>query len=103
MGSTRRRFTPEFKDEAVKLVINTGRPVATVARELGLHEQSLGRWVSAFKARQADGHALSETDQAELVRLRKENAELKLDRAFLKKASLFFAQEVSDTNAKRSN
>ena len=104
MGSTRRRFTPEFKDEAVKLVINTGRPVATVARELGLNEQSLGRWVNAFKARQAGvGTALSEADQAELVRLRKENAELKLDRAFLKKASLFFAQEVSDTNAKRSN
>ncbi len=104
MGSTRRRFTPEFKDEAVKLVINTGRPVAVVARELGLQEQSLGRWVNAFKARQTGvGAALSEADQAELVRLRKENAELKLDRAFLKKASLFFAQEVSDTNAKRSN
>jgi transposase len=85
MGSTRRRFTPEYKDEAVKLVINTGRPVAVVARELGLHEQSLGRWVNAFKARQAGvGGGLSEADQAELVRLRKENAELKLDRAFLK-------------------
>ena len=104
MGSRRRRFTPEYKDEAVKLVINTGRPVAVVARELGLQEQSLGRWVNAFKARQTGaGVALSEADQAELVRLRKENAELKLDRAFLKKASLFFAQEVSDTNAKRSN
>ena len=43
MGSTRRGFTPEFKDEAVKLVINTGRPVATVAREFGINEQTLGR------------------------------------------------------------
>lgn len=104
MGSTRRRFTPEFKDEAVKLVINTGRPVAVVARELGLQEQSLGRWVNAFKARQAGGvEALSEAERAELLRLRKENADLKLDRAFLKKASLFFAQEVSDTNVRRSN
>jgi transposase len=104
MGSTRRRFTPEFKDEAVKLVINTGRPVAVVARELGLQEQSLGRWVKAFKIRQSGGdRVLTETEHAELVRLRKDNAELMLDRAFLKKASLFFAQEATDTNAKRSH
>jgi transposase len=104
MGSTYQRFTPEFKDEAVKLVINTGRPVAVVARELGLQEQTLGRWVMLFKARQDAGdQVLSETEHAELVRLRKANAELMLDRAFLKKASLFFAQEATDTNAKRSH
>ena len=104
MGSAYRRFTPEFKDEAVKLVINTARPVAVVARELGLQEQTLGRWVKAFKARQNAGErVLTETEHAELVRLRKDNAELMLDRAFLKKASLFFAQEATDTNAKRSS
>jgi len=48
MGRTRRGFTPEYKDEAVKLVINTGRPVATVARELGINEATLGRWVHDF-------------------------------------------------------
>jgi transposase len=57
MGRTRRGFTPEYKDEAVKLVINTGRTVATVARELGLKEQTLGRWVHDFKARAAGGGA----------------------------------------------
>jgi len=104
MGSTYRRFTPEFKDEAVKLVINTARPVSVVARELGLQEQTLGRWVKLFKVRQADGErALTETEHAELVRLRRDNADLMLDRAFLKKASLFFAQEATDTNAKRSH
>jgi transposase-like protein len=50
MGSTRRGFTPEYKDEAVKLVINTGRAVATVARELGVKEQTLGRWVHELNA-----------------------------------------------------
>ena len=61
MGSKRREFTPEYKDEAVKLVINTGRPIARVARELGVTEQSLGRWVNAYRARQADGEgALNE-------------------------------------------
>ena len=104
MGSTYRRFTPEFKDEAVKLVINTARPVAVLARELGLQEQTLGRWVKLFKARHDAGdRALTETERAELVRLRKDNAELMLDRAFLKKASLLFAQEATATNAKRSH
>ncbi len=103
MGRQRREFSPEYKDEAVKLVINTGRPVAVVARELGVKEQTLGRWVNLFKARHDAEHgALSETERAELARLRKEVSELKMDRAFLKKASLFFAQEASDTNEKRS-
>ena len=91
MGNSRRGFTPEYKDEAVKPVINTGRPVATVARELGITEQSLGRWVNAYRARQAgDEGALNEADRAELLRLRKENSELKMDRAFSKKASKVF-------------
>lgn len=104
MGRQRREFSPEYKDEAVRLVINTGRAVATVARELGINEATLGRWVHSFKGRQGAGDgALSETERAELARLRKENSELKMDRAFLKKASLFFAQEASDTSEKRSH
>ena len=107
MGRTRRGFAPEYKDEVVKLVINTGRTVATVARELGLKEQTLGQWVHDFRARASAGETrqggLSETERAELLRLRRENSDLKLDRAFLKKASLFFAQEASDTNGKRSS
>lgn len=104
MGRQRREFSPEYKDEVVKLVINTGRAVAVVARELGVKEQTLGRWVNLYKSRQEAGDgALSETERAELARLRTENSELKMDRAFLKKASLFFAQEASDTNEKRSH
>ena len=104
MGRQRREFSPEYKDEAVGLVINTGRTVAVVARELGINEATLGRWVNLQKDRQgADDTPLSESEQVELARLRKEVAELKLDRAFLKKASLFFAQEASDTNEKRSH
>ncbi|MET4062185.1 transposase [Arthrobacter sp. UYP6] len=87
----------------MKLVLTTGRAVATVARELGLNEATLGRWVNSFKARNDTGEtAVTESERAELLRLRKENADLKLDRAFLKKASLFFAQEASDTNSRRS-
>ena len=89
MGRQRREFSPEYKDEAVKLVINTGRTVAVVARELGIQESTLGRWVNLQKERQDGGEApLTETERAELARLRKENSELKLDRAFLKKVPM---------------
>ena len=104
MARARREFTPEYKDEAVKLVLTTGRAIATVARELGINEATLGRWVTAFKARNDTGQVeVTESERAELLRLRKEVADLKLDRAFLKKASIFFAQEASDTNGKRSS
>ncbi len=75
-----------------------------MAHELGVKEQTLGRCVNLYKSRQDAGDgAVSETERVELTRLRKENSELKLDRAFLKKASLFFAQEASDTSEKRSH
>ncbi|MFT2816902.1 transposase [Leifsonia sp. A12D58] len=67
-------------------MINAGRPVATLARDLGIVEQTLGNWVTAYRDRHDAGTgALGESVRAELARLRKENAELKLDRAFLKK------------------
>ena len=92
MARSRREFTPEYKDEAVKLVVTTGRAVATVARELGINEATLGRWVTAFKARNETGQTeVTESERVELLRLRKEVVDLKLDRAFLKKASIFFA------------
>src|SRR5699024_12253981 len=96
MGKQRREFSPEYKDEAVKLVVNTGRPVATVARDVGINEQTLGRWVNLFKSRQEDaGGPLLETERAELARLRKENAYLNMDRADFKNAAHIFAQEES--------
>ena len=98
MGSKRREFTPEYKGEAVKLVINTGRPVAIVARELGIVEQTLRNWVNAYRARHEAGDgALTEEERAELVRLRKENSELKMDRAFLKKPPSSSREEAWDT------
>ena len=102
MARSRRDFTAEYKDEAVKLVLTTGRAVATVARELGINEATLGCWVSAFKGRNETGQTeVTESERAE--RLRKENADMKMDRAFLKKASIFFAQEASDTSVLHSN
>ncbi|WP_372500350.1 transposase [Sphaerisporangium perillae] len=53
MSRNRRNFSPEFKQEAVKLVIETSRPVAQVAKELGVHEATLGNWVNAYRREHA--------------------------------------------------
>ena len=94
MSSKRRRFTPEFRVEAVRLVTDTGRPVALVAAEIGVGPQLLGRWVQQCKpASAAADRALDIDERAELERLRAENADLRLDRSFLKKAAVLFASD----------
>ena len=94
MSDKRRKFTPEFRAEAVKLVIETGRPVAQVAAEIGVGAQLLGRWVKLSQPAGSEAdQALDISERAELERLRKENAELRLDRSFLKKAAVFFASD----------
>jgi transposase len=80
MAETRRKFDRDFKEGAVRLVRETGRPVAEVARDLGINEGTLGNWVNADRRRRGDGNgALSEDERAELARLRKENAELAME------------------------
>ena len=90
----RRSYTPAYRREAAGLVIGTGRPVAVVAREIGVGEQLLGRWVAVERSR-TDGPpgALDADERAELTRLRVENSELRMDREFLKKAAAFFVAE----------
>lgn len=97
MAGKRRKYTPEYRGHAVRLVTETGRPIAHVAAEIGVGAQLLGRWVArAAKVGSGDNPAVLDTDErAELFRLRKENAELRLDREFLKKAATFFATESS--------
>lgn len=90
------RYAPEFREQAVHNVIDTSRPIAQVAKELGLVEQTLGSWVRKYREQHAgelDRQELAEPERAELKRLRKENRELKLEQEFLKKAAAFFAKE----------
>jgi len=91
----RKSYAPACRREAAQLVINTGRPVAVVAREIGVGEQLLGRWVAVERSRMDDppGGALDVDERAELARLRIEVSELRMDRAFLKKAAAFFVTE----------
>jgi transposase len=95
VAGKRRKYTPEYREHAVRLVTETGRPIAHVAAEIGVGAQLLGRWVAkAAQGSPGDNSAVLDADErAELLRLRKENAELRLDREFLKKAATFFATE----------
>ena len=78
-GETRRKFDRDFREGAVRLVRETGKPVAQVARDPGVNEGTLGNWISADRRRREGGDGqLSEDERAELVRLRKENAELQM-------------------------
>ncbi len=93
---TRRRFTSEYKVEAVRLVSQCGVSVAQAARDLGVHPNSLRKWVRDYRAdpRQAfPGEGQQKRDDAEVTRLRREVAKLRMERDILKKATAFFATE----------
>lgn len=91
----RRKFTEEFKSESVRLVREGGKSVHQVARELDLTPSALRRWVeqAAIEGGQGPPGALSRAEREELVRLRRENRQLQMEREILKKAAAFFAKE----------
>ena len=93
---TRRQFSREFKLEAVRLVKERGVSVAQAARDLDVHENVLRKWVRDWAAdpQQAfPGQGVMKPEQAEIDRLRKEVAKLKMERDILKKAAAYFAKE----------
>ena len=92
--ATRRHFTPEYKDQAVSLVLDSNRSVAEVAHSVGIHEATLGRWVKKVKdSGRVPDRDLSGSEREELERLRKENATLRMERDFAKKVATWFAKE----------
>jgi transposase len=93
MGSTRRSFTEEYKAQAVAFVINDHRPVAEVARNIGVHEMTLGKWVKKAKdSGESADKPLDSSERAELERLRAENTELQMQVEFAKKVATWFAK-----------
>jgi transposase len=90
----RRSYTDEFKAGAVRLVLDQGKTVSHVARDLDLTVSALRTWVEHARADRTNGRTgLTTEERAELARLRKENRELRLEREILKKAAAFFAKE----------
>ena len=92
---TRRSYTEAFKAEAVRLVRESGHPVVQVGRDLGIADHLLYRWRAEQQQMEGDGHTRqsARAEQVELARLRRENAVLKQERDFLKRAAAFFAKE----------
>lgn len=90
----RRRFSPQFKAEAVQMVISTGKPIAVVARDLGIGETTLGNWVHAWREEHPEpDQPLSPVERARVRELEEENRRLRMENEFLKKAAAFFARE----------
>lgn len=96
MKRERRKFTSEFKDEAVRLALSGEKGIAETARDLGLGGSTLQSWITAYRKRNGEG-APAEVNhfqmQEELRQLREENRRLKMERDILKKATAFFANE----------
>ena len=91
----RRAFTDEFKAGAVRLVLEEGKTVSAVARDLDLTASALRTWVERARADKAKGKSgvLTTAERDELTRLRREVRQLKMDREILKKAAAFFAKQ----------
>jgi transposase len=103
MGSTRRSFTPEYKEQSVAFVVDGGRPVAEVARNIGVHEMTPGKWVKVAREAAESGKnpdaPLGESERAELVRLRAGSGDdksviagLRMQAAFAGRVATWFAK-----------
>jgi transposase-like protein len=88
MPEQRRRFSAQFKAGAVQMVIETGKPIAEVARDLGIHDGTLGNWVNAYRrAHPEPGQPLSPVERARVTELEDEVRRLRMENEFLKKGS----------------
>lgn len=95
MAETRREFDRDFQEGAVRIVRETGKPIARVARDLGMNEGTLGNWCARARRAGAGGDgALSEDERAELIRLRRENAEMSMERDVLKRSVALWVKEA---------
>ncbi len=95
MSEKRKKYDREFREGAVRIVEETGKPIAQVARDLGVNEGTLGNWVRrAREAREGRGE-LSRDDHDELKRLRAENAQLRMERDVLKRSVVLWVKEAT--------
>jgi Transposase and inactivated derivatives len=94
MSKQRRSFTPEYKEQVARMVVEESRAIPSTAREIGVNEQTLRNWVNEYRKNHAgDEPPLTISERARLRELEKEVRELRLEKEFLGKAAAFFASE----------
>jgi transposase len=92
----RRKFSDEFKRDAVEIVRSSDRSIAEVARELGIYDSSLGNWVRQDEINRGERDGLSNDEKARLSELERENARLRMERELLKRAVAFWVRESNE-------
>jgi transposase len=95
MPETRRKYDPEFREGAVRIVRETGKPIAEVARDLGIHPGTLGNWVNKDRLARGDKTDLTKVDPDYVRRLERENAELRMERDVLKRSVVLWVKEAT--------
>ena len=95
MPEKRKKYDREFREGAVRIVEETGKPIAQVARDLGVNEGTLGNWVNQAREAAEGSAGLSKDDREELKRLRAEVAELWMERDVLKRSVVLWVKEAT--------
>ena len=95
MPETRRRFDRDFKEGAVRIVRETGKSIAQVARDLGINEGTLGNWLAKDRASRGEGEQLGDDERVRLRELEREVVELRMERDVLKRSVVLWVKEAT--------